>query len=378
MRVGIYLGYPFPVLLAGEGIGRYVVRLAAGLLYEEPGTEIHILVMPPNVTEVEQMFTRLKLEFPSRLTIYCSDDLRWINTGVPVDLWIVPWVGLESAQYLTKPLLVCLHDLAWLHVPELEDLGKWIDGTAKTLTRKAAAVICNSSYIRTCDGLDYLKLSPEKTHVIRPAAPAEEYSSFALCQEQEFREQYRLNHNYFVFPSIIRPHKNHLRLIKAFFRFKQEQTTRKTELDLVFTDYWENFYHKSELLRGCDPLFDSIKFLGRLPAHALPALYKYAAGTVVPTLFEGSCPFPILESLLMGTPVSFGRIAVAMEVIRDRGAFITFDPYDVADIQRAIGELWESGKSTAVKQKTALSYVLARTWRDVAREYHTVFDRIMG
>lgn len=102
------------------------------------------------------------------------------------------------------------------------------------------------------------------------------------------------------------------------------------------------------------------------------------AGTVVPTLFEGRCPFPILESLIMGTPVAFSRIAVAMEVIGDPGPFITFDPYDVADMQRAIGELWESGQNTAIKQKKALSGFLLRSWRDVAREYYNVFDRIIS
>lgn len=378
MQIGIYLGYPFPVHLEGEGIGRYVARLTEGLLRERTGTGVHILVMTPNVTEVERMFARIKTEFPERLTVHCSDNLQWININIPADLWIVPWVGLESAQYLTKPLIVCLHDLAWLHVPGLEDLGKWIDGPAKTLTHKAAAVIANSHYIRTCDGLNYLKLSPEKTCVIRPAAPVEEYGSMALCDEQDFRVQYHLDQDYFVFPTILRPHKNHIRLIDAFLRFKQAKVTGQSEHYLVFTDF-ANVNYQKELFKQFDSnLLDSIKFLGRLPVQDVPALYKYATGTVVPTLFEGSCPFPILESLIMGTPVAFSRIAVAMEVIGDPGPFITFDPYDVADMQRAIGELWESGQNTAIKQKTALSGFLVRSWRDVAREYYNVFDRIIS
>lgn len=379
MRIGIYLGYRFKVNLDGVGVGRYIVRLTEGLLREKSETTVHILGMTSNISEIEHVFMRLKADFSERVTVYCSDNLNWINANVPVDLWIIPAVIIDSAQYLTKPLIVCLHDVAYIHFPELEELGKQVDGLVRVLTHNAAAVICNSNYIRTCDGLNYLRLPEEKTHVVRPAAPIEEYLNTVLRSEQDFREHYQLDKSYFVFPSNMwPPHKNHIRLIDAFLRFKQTQATGHAGPDLVFTDIFANFFHKDEfaqIISAYDPeLVRSIKFLGKVPSQDVPALYKYAAATAVPTLFEGSCPFPILESLLMGTPVAFGRIAVAMEVISDPSAFITFDPFDVADMQKALGKLWENGPGTAEKQKAALSGFLARTWQDVAREYYEVIE----
>ncbi len=383
MNIGIYLGYPFKVDLDGAGVGRYIFRLVEGLLRARTETDVHILAMPVNITQIAKVFMRLKTDFPDRVVVYCSDDLNWINAKLPVDLWIIPAVVIDSAQYLTKPVVVCLHDVAYIHFRELEALGKRVDGLVKVLTNKAVAVICNSDYIRTCDALNYLRLPREKTHVIRPAAPIEEYSNTVLRSEADFREHYHLDKSYFVFPSSITwRHKNHIRLIDAFFRFKQTQATRQLGPYLVFTERGDDFCQKNEFLQTVgqyDPnLLSDIIFLGRLPSQDIPALYKYAAGTIVPTLFEGSCPFPILESLIMGTPVAFGRIAVAIEVISDLRDLITFDSYDVADMQRALGELWESGPDAAEKQKAALGGFIERTWQDVAKEYYAVIDRTMG
>lgn len=381
MRIGIYLGYHFKVALDGEGVGRYVIRLIEGLLRERTETQVHVLSMSPNYLEIESMLTPIKSLFADRVTIHCSDDLNWINSSIPVDLWIIPAVIIDSAQYLTKPLIVCLHDVAYIHVRELEALGKRVDGLVRLLTHKAVAVICNSSYIRTYDGLGYLRLSSEKTHLIRPAAPIEEYSSAVLRDEQSFREYYCLDKSYFAFPTVLRPHKNYVRMIDAFLKFKQAQGSSQYGPYLVFTDHINSIRHNEELLkiiRKYEPvLLNNVKFIGRVPAQDVPALYKYAAGTVVPTVFEGSCPFPILESLVMGTPVAFGRIEVAQEVIRDLSAFITFDPYSVEDMQQALSELWENGSSLAAQQKTALSCFLERNWQDVAREYYNVMQQIV-
>ena len=381
MKIGIYMGYLFPVPLEGEGIGRYVFRLAEGLLLARADTAVHILATTPNVAEVEKLFARLKECFSGRVVFHSADDPEWINKNVAVDVWIVPWIGLAYAQHLAKPLVVCLHDLAYIHVPELTATGKKIDGAARVLTHKAAAVVCNCAYIRTWDALFYLRIPPEKVHMIRPAAPIEEYAGTVLREEEEFRRLYGLDKRYLVFPSVVRPHKNHIRLIEAFFRFAHRRADQSGPY-LVFTDHVARFCRNGTLQeisgRYRRDIVNNVKCLGRLPTRDIPALYKYAAGTIVPTLFEGNFPFPILESLTMETPVAFSRIPMAMEVIDDPRDFLTFDPYDVPDIERAIDELCESEAGAAAKQRAALGGFMERTWQDVAGEYYAVIDRVLG
>ncbi|WP_373460009.1 glycosyltransferase [Paenibacillus sp. V4I7] len=135
----------------------------------------------------------------------------------------------------------------------------------------------------------------------------------------------------------------------------------------------------SGILNGCNDIEarNSVIFLDRLPSSDLPSLYKYAIATIVPTLFEGSCPFPILESLAMDTSVAIGRIEVTEEVIAEMDAFITFDPYSVCEIEKAIHDLWMHKTTLLPRQKLAISNVLQRKWSEVAGEYYSLIHQIM-
>ena len=96
---------------------------------------------------------------------------------------------------------------------------------------------------------------------------------------------------------------------------------------------------------------DSVIFLDRLPAKDIPSLYKYALGTIVPTLFEGSFPFQILESLLQDTPVAFSNIPVVAEVVSVQHLPYCFNPYKIDSIQSSIQYLWENNRTLASVQK---------------------------
>jgi glycosyltransferase involved in cell wall biosynthesis len=230
--------------------------------------------------------------------------------------------------------------------------------------------------------LRFLKLPLNKTQVIRLAAPMEEYRSFGIVDEALFRQIYSLPDPYLVFPSVMRLHKNHDRLIKAFLNFKRTPEGAASKLRLVLTDHYVNRPFEKEitdLLQSCTTQdeMNSFVFMGRIASSDIPSLYKYAVGTIVPTLFEGSCPFPILESLTVDTPVAISRIEVALEVINDINAFITFDPYSLSEIEAAIVQLWQRHEGLSAIQKAAINGVLQRSWSDVGHEYVTLFNDLM-
>ncbi|GMK43312.1 hypothetical protein PghCCS26_04390 [Paenibacillus glycanilyticus] len=384
-NIGIFLNFVVQVALDGEGIGRFIVRLTEGLLLLEKNYILHIATTDVNQREMEQTFAQLQAEFQGRIHLYHSDSMDTINRTVPADTWIVPYVGMGLAQYLQKPYLVCLHDLVYLHLPELyaKDMEHFqhVHAIAEKITANAAMVVFNSEFIRNHEGLTFLRLPVHKTEVVRFAAPYEEYTSIGVIAEYDFRTQYNLHGPYIAFPSVARLHKNHHRLIDAFHRYRLTQQGRLSGLQLVFTDelgYRPNQPEIAEALNAiADPqIRESIRFVGRIPSIHLPSLYKYAEGIVVPTLFEGSCPFPILESLIMDTPVSFGRLAVVQEVVADMSNFATFDPLDPLEMSHAIERLMINGKSVAPVQKAAFGDLLHRSWRSVAEEYSSIIDRL--
>lgn len=385
LNIGIFLCFGTPISMDGEGIGRFIVRLSEGLLGVPNAFNLHIATTGANLKETETIFASLMAQYPSRLHIYHSDSMATINRIVPADVWIVPYIGMGLAQYLQRPYIVCLHDLVYLHFPDLYakdmDHYQYIHSLAEKITRNAAIVVFDSEYIRNHEGLTYLNLPVHQTEVVRFAAPHEEYSTFGIKTELEFRVKYNLFGPYLTFPSVIRLHKNHERLIDAFHRFRLTDLGRASGLKLVFTDDLNNRPRQQEITEALNAIADpviraSIIFIGRIPSSDLPSLYKYAEGAVVPTLFEGSCPFPIVEALLMDTPVAFGRLSVVQEVIPDMSSFATFDPFNPVEMAESIGTLYLQGKSVVPVQKEAASGLLHRSWADVALDYAAIISRI--
>ncbi|WP_213656141.1 DUF4214 domain-containing protein [Paenibacillus vini] len=387
-HIGIFLGFGNVEKLDGEGIGRFSVRLAEGILAKNEEIMIHVATTEDNAPDINNLFNEQMSMYPNRFFIHKSNDIDWINQNIPVEAWIIPFVGLELALYLHKPLIVCLHDLVHLHFRDMYYNFQphhcyRIDSIIYKFANKASAFVFHSNFTRDHEGLLFLKLPVAKTYVIRLASPAEEYSLYEVREEEPFRNNYKLPGNYIVFPSAIRLHKNHLRLIEAFLKFRQTPEGRSSELCLVLTDDYALSPIKSEietLLNHCgeESIRNSIVFLGKIPSSDVPSLYKYAIGTIVPTLFEGSSPFPVFESLLMDTPVALSRIEVAKEVIQDMDAFITFDPYSVDEMVTSIHELWKHNQTWVGKQKHAISTALQRTWSNVAEEYCEVIKSMLA
>lgn len=385
-NVGIFLCFGSQTTMDGEGIGRFIVRLTEGLLQLEQSYTLHVATTNVNIKEVAALFAPLSEAYRDRIHLYHSDSMDTINRDVPAEVWIVPYVGMALAQYLHKPFIVCLHDLVYLHFPELYEAElahyHYIHTIAQKVTVNAAAVVFDSEFIRNQEGLSFLHLPAHKTAVVRFAAPREEYTTFGSMSEESFRAKYKLYSPYITFPSVIRLHKNHERLIEAFYLFKQTEAGRESGLQLVFTDELGGRPRQREItaaLQTVDPsLRSSVVFLGRIPSADLPSLYKHAVGTVAPTLFEGSCPFPILESLLMDTPVAFGRLEVVQEVISDMSSFATFNTRDIHEMATAILRLYTQGKAVVPMQKAALGGILQRNWSHVANDYSSIIERIAG
>lgn len=386
-QVGIFMGYTQTIgkLLDGEGIGRFNMRLIEGLL-SHPDTIIHVAVRENNYIDLERSYRKLKARYPGRLFVHKFSSMDWLNQHIPVDVWVVPYVGMELALELQKPFILCVHDLVYMHFRseyyrEQSLFCQSLDNIVYKMSEKARKVVFNSNFTRDHEGLNYLQLPFHKMHVIRLAAPVEEYTAFGLTSENELRAKYQLYGPYITFPSVVRLHKNHDRLLEAFLRYRQTQEGKSSQLRLVLTDQLQHRPLEAAMtavMQRCKDIEarDSVKFIGRLPSHDIPSLYKYAVGTVVPTLFEGSCPFPILESLVMDTPVATSRLEVVNEVINDHYALITFNPYDVVEMESGIRQLVQNRNSLISRQKRALQSMLNRKWSDVANEYYALISAI--
>ncbi|MBP2642120.1 MAG: hypothetical protein H6Q67_7 [Firmicutes bacterium] len=385
MRVGLFGICGFQKDMEAEGIGRFMVRLTEGLL--SVNKHLEVFLVTDSLNSMVPIFSYIKSIYGNRLNFIVSNDVQWTNDNIAVDIWIVPYVVLPKALELRKPYIACLHDLGHIHFsdgPQDETSQKYtqyLNAVASKVTANAIAVVCNSNYVRECEGLQFLKLPRTKVTVIRLASPSEEYSHFGLLDEEIFRKKYDLVYPYIVYPSAIRFYKNHQRLIEAFINYRNSAECNHPKLFLVLTDSSSSYskVHDASQFDSIDPeirlsiLFSATRF----PAHEIPSLYHYAAATIIPTLFEGKFPSQILESLIMNTPVAFSNIPVTWELATPGEGVISFNPYSVDEIQRAIGQLLKNRENLIGQQVNAFATILSRTWKDVAQEYFELIQEIL-
>lgn len=95
-------------------------------------------------------------------------------------------------------------------------------------------------------------------------------------------------------------------------------------------------------LKGLLQEADNITYAGFLEGEALNRLIREARFSVYPSEYYENCPFSVIESQLLQTPVLGARIGGIPELIRDGVDGILFTSGDFEDLKEKIQYLWES------------------------------------
>lgn len=135
---------------------------------------------------------------------------------------------------------------------------------------------------------------------------------------------------YFLYFGAIEPKKNLARIVEAYLA-----SGSKRPLVVVGGRAWLDedetaLMHQARKAKGGEK---RIRLYDFLPYSMLVSLIRGARATVFPSLYEGF-GLPVLESMLLGTPVITSTAASLPEVAGD--AAILVDPYDVAALAREI------------------------------------------
>jgi glycosyltransferase involved in cell wall biosynthesis len=139
---------------------------------------------------------------------------------------------------------------------------------------------------------------------------------------------------YLLFYGAIEPKKNVGRLIEAYL-------TSGVEIPLVLIGplawQWEQELRLLESTRRSSISAGGpaarIRHFDYAPFSLLVSAIRGARATVFPSLYEGF-GLPVLESMILGTPVVTSREGATAEIAGD--AALLIDPYDVRDIANAI------------------------------------------
>jgi len=258
------------------------------------------------------------------------------------------------------PLVVTVHDLAFLHHPRYFT-ARGRDVFARSLAqvrRHASLVLCSSR--ATFDDCIANGLEASRLRLVPLGV---RLRSADVAQVAEVRVKYSLPADYLLFVGTLEPRKNLPRLLEAH----QSLGAAVPPLVIAGAVGWGDDDLKSRLAAA-----NNAVSIGHVQDDDLSAIYAGAHALCYPSLMEGF-GLPILEAMAQGTPVVTSRGTSTEEVAG--GAAVLVDPISTESIADGIrdalarrSELSQLGVERA-KGATwdATASLVARAYRDAVR-----------
>lgn len=256
-----------------------------------------------------------------------SKLLRELIINNKFDVWFSPLLILDPLD-CPVPSAFTIPDMQHEYFPEFFDSGtlNWRKKYFQASADKAGVIFTLSENSRN-DIIRFLEVAPEKVKAIHLDSPAwfnENNKTNSNVIKKRFDKS-----NYLFYPANTWPHKNHLRLLEAFNRVKDQIK----ETNLLFSGYphqadkiIHNFIDKYDLKKR-------VHFLGYVKKEEIPSIYKNALGLIFPSLFEGF-GIPIIEAFRSGCPVLCSDNSSISEV--GGNAVMYFDGLSVSEISDSI------------------------------------------
>ena len=187
---------------------------------------------------------------------------------------------------------------------------------------------------------------------------------------QAVLKRYGISKPFVIYTGSLYPHKNVLRLVKAVIRFN-ELNQKNSKLSLVIACarnvFLERFKKELEKKRG----LDLVVLAGFVPDGELIALYQEAEAFVTPSLLEGF-GLPGLEAMAIGLPVISSNASCLPEIYGQ--AAVYFNPLDINDIAKKIGEVVGNEKKSQLLIKKGFEQVKKYSWQKMAKETLRVYN----
>jgi glycosyltransferase involved in cell wall biosynthesis len=229
----------------------------------------------------------------------------------------------------SRPLVVTVHDLAFLRAPEhFTARGNRYFRRALEVARKDADLVLVPSKT-TAEDCYQNGFSRDRVRVVPHGVRAR---TVATSEITDLRTRFGLHSPYVLWCGTLEPRKNLLMLLDAFV------SAAKQDLDLslvlVGPQGWgKTLAEVSARLNG--PLADRVAILGRLSDDDLQVAYAGARAFCFPSLWEGF-GMPVLEAMAHGIPVITSSGTSMAEFTE--GAGLLVDPRDANALTEAILE----------------------------------------
>jgi glycosyltransferase involved in cell wall biosynthesis len=269
---------------------------------------------------------------------------RLARVKVPVKPDLMHWTYPMPLRIAGIPNLYTLHDLVPLRLPytTLDNKRQYLKMVRK-IAQTADHIVTVSESAKT-DIMKILGVPEDRiTNTYQSVNIPEKYRNKpAELVGREVEGTFGLGYkNYYLFWGSIEPKKNVGRIIEAYLAsgvkpplviVGAQAWKSEDELKLLDDDHVRTLIQIDNETRVKRKVIQ----LSYAPFPLLVSLIRGAKATIFPSLYEGF-GLPVLESMLLGTPVISSNTASIPEVAGE--AAILVDPYDAQKIAQAIRDL---------------------------------------
>ena len=264
-----------------------------------------------------------------------------------------------------KPLVVTVHDLAFLRNPEhfTKRGNSYFRKSLQRTINEAQAVIVPSQ--ATADDCYEAGINPERVHVIPHGVSVQEVSA---SQIDLFRTAYGLSRPYVLWTGTREPRKNLPGLLHAFSRIAGEFP--QLDLVLVGPSGWGDDAVERQLIQAIGT--SRVHVLGHLAQDTLQQAYAGARAFVFPSYWEGF-GLPVLEAMAHSVPVVTSLGTSTAEVAGDCGILVEpSDPDQIAaGLRRVLGREHDHFALAGYKRTQTM------TWKACAKAHLRVYQQVM-
>lgn len=362
------------------GIGRYVRNLAPALAAHLTGEErLSVLWNPadPTAWDPSPLATAGVTPIPAPVSPFA---LRQQWTLPRLLRGLRPRALYHSTYYLmpyrpSLPTVLTVYDLIPLLFPETVSWrARLFFRVATGLALRAADHVIAISRASRRDLLTHFPIHPTRVTAI-PLAVEPRFHPRPPEEVQGLCARYGLPEDYLLYLGINKPHKNLVRLIRAYARLAGIRSAAGLATPpLVIAGAWDPRYPEPRQEVHARGLEDTVRFLGPVADADLPALYTGCTAFVFPSLYEGF-GLPVLEAMACGAAVICSDRSSLPEVAGD--AALLVDPTREEALTAAMDRvLREPGLAEALRARGRMR-ARSFTWERTAQETLAVYrDRV--
>lgn len=352
------------------GIAQYTRQLLAAMAVEAPRDEFvalqhrsqaRPLVVAPNVR---------------RAGLFTPPHNRFEQWTLPIELLPRRLDLLHCPDFIAPrrrrcPAVVTIHDLAFIHFPEILDAdARQFYGQVRAAAHNAEAVITVSEATRA-DIANLLGLDSERIAVVYEAADARFAPTLVAHGETRLVNGTPLRAgDFLLFMSTVEPRKNIETLLRALRVCCDRRPDAGYALAVAGARGWldEPIYG---LVRELG-LGEAVQFLGQVAPDDQLWLYNACRLYLNPSLYEGF-GLPALEALACGAPTLVADSSSLPEVVGDAARLLP--PRDVAAWADTVEALWDDADARAELGARGPARAAQFSWHRAARETLAVYRR---